>query len=46
MLNTTTMLDHGDGPDDVKPAGVVDAGAYSTTRRNMLDIANSLYGTG
>ena len=44
---TTTTLDQGNAsPDEVKPAGVTDAGGYSTTRRNMLDIANSLYGTG
>ncbi|TFY61378.1 hypothetical protein EVJ58_g4548 [Rhodofomes roseus] len=31
---------------DVKPADVGEAGGYSTTRRNMLDVANGLYGTG
>ncbi|KZT65430.1 hypothetical protein DAEQUDRAFT_676924 [Daedalea quercina L-15889] len=35
------MLDHSENHNDVG-----DAGGYSTTRRNMLDIANSLYGTG
>ena len=46
MLTTTTLDHAGTGTGDAKPAGIVDAGGYSTTRRNMLDIANSLYGTG
>ena len=46
MLTTTTLDHAGTGTGDAKPSGIVDAGGYSTTRRNMLDIANSLYGTG
>ncbi|KAH9924573.1 P-loop containing nucleoside triphosphate hydrolase protein [Fomitopsis serialis] len=40
------MLTNSDIQGDMQPTDIGDAGSYSTTRRNMLDIGNSLYGTG